>query len=149
MSTIDKSIFIDAPVEEVFRLGWDPKSWEQWYTGLSGPDDMEGDGDAGSVLHMHYSMAGLQMPITVSVIEVSRTPDKSVWKGSFSGGINGSQTLTYTKESKGTHVDAHVEYTIPGKVMGKIGNTKVVEKLQEHAIEHSLSNLKTLAEHHM
>lgn len=147
MSVIERSIFINAPVEEVFKPASDPKAWEQWYAGLSGPDSMVGEGEAGSVLSFNYSMIGLKLPITVKVIERSTSPEKCVWSGTFEGGIDGKQTFTYTKKDGGTQVDAHIEYTIPGKVLGKIANNKIVEKLQEHATEHSLSNLKVLAEH--
>lgn len=148
MPVIHKQIFIDAPVEEVFKIGWDPNMWEQWYVGLSGPDIMHGDGEAGSVVELNYTVIGINFPIITKVIEVIRSPEKSVWTGTFEGGIVGGQTFTYTKEGDGTRVEAHVDYTMPGKILGKIGNSRIVEKIQENAIEHSLSNMKLLAEMH-
>ena len=35
MWTLEKSIIIDRPVEEVYEYGSNPTLWYQWYAGLS------------------------------------------------------------------------------------------------------------------
>ena len=117
MSVIDKSIFINAPVEETIKPGFDPNVWEHWYVGLSGMDIIKGGdkGEAGSVIDFHYSMVGIRLPITVTIVEVSITPEICVWSGTFDGAMTGTQIFTYTKKDGGTQVEAHIDYTVPEK----------------------------------
>jgi len=39
-----------------------------------------------------------------------------------------------------------MEYTIPGKALGKIANRLVIERMQEKSAHQSLENLKMLCE---
>ncbi len=147
MAVVKKGVFIDAPIEKVFKHAIDPMKWDQWYAGLSGPEKISGDGGSGTVTEFHYSMVGFRLPITIKVEEVTSSTEQCVWKGSFDGGISGTQVFTYTKKDNGTQVEALIDYTVPGKVLGKIANKLVVEKMQENSTEQTLSNLKALLEH--
>ncbi len=39
-----------------------------------------------------------------------------------------------------------IDYTIPGKVLGKIADSLLIEKMQERGLEQTLDNLKLLCE---
>ncbi len=147
MPTVKKSIDIAAPVAKVFEVAVDPTRWEHWYSGLSSPDQMTGNGEPNSVIDAHYAMIGMRLPIQIKVLDVESSPTHSLWKGSFSGGISGTQTFKYTPLETGTHVEVEIDYTVPGSILGKIANTLFIEKLQENATEQTLANLKALVEH--
>lgn len=147
MPVVNKSIFIKADPEKVYRIAIDPKRWEQWYVELTGPLSMIGTGEVGSKMKFTYSMVGIHLQITIKVLEAATTPAGRVWRGSFSGGIVGTQKFLYMPAGNGTQVDVEIEYTVPGKVLGRIANTKTVERMQENNTANTLENLKALVEH--
>ncbi len=147
MPVVRRSTDIVIPMDQVFHAAVDPGRWEHWYAGLSSPDRITGRGEPGSTVETHYAMAGMRLPIRIEVKNVDITPTHCTWKGSFSGGISGTQTFTYTPTDQGTHVDVEIEYKVPGSVLGKIANSLFIEKLQENATEQTLANLKAMLEH--
>ena len=70
----------------------------------------------------------------------------SYWRGEFQGPITGTQTCTSIAKGDKTEMVDEIEYTIPGKVLGKIADSLVVEKMQERGLEQTLDNLKLLCE---
>jgi|GEM_PF-3602166 len=46
----------------------------------------------------------------------------------------------------GTEVIAGIEYTVPGKALGKIADRLVVERVQQRAAHETMERLKILAE---
>jgi hypothetical protein len=134
-------------MDKVFSVAVDPTRWEHWYSGLSTPDQITGGGEPGSVVDTHYAIVGMRLPIQIKVLEVESSPARSVWKGTFTGGMSGTQTFTYTPEENGTHIDVEIEYTVPGSVLGRIANSLFIEKLQENATDQTLANLKAMLEH--
>ena len=146
MARLTKSIMIDAPAAQVYAFAHDPRHWAEWFTALSGPQDLTGDGSPGTIGEFTYKMAGIHFPITITVDETSEQPGYYVCKTSFTGPIAGSQVFTYTLKGTQTEVAADVEYTVPGKALGRIADHLVIERMEEHAAENVLANLKALVE---
>lgn len=146
MSSLKKSIFINAPLEKVAKYGMNPKEWEHWYAHLSGPENLAGDGEAGTIGKFMYTMLGMHLPMTVEVKECSLSPEKYVWAGTFEGPLSGTQTFTYITKDGGTEVTADIVYTVPGSILGKIADLLVVERIQENATIATLENLKVICE---
>jgi uncharacterized membrane protein len=146
MAQIKKSILIHAPVEKVYAVARDPSRWSTWFVGMSKIDELTGEGEVGTVAEFSYTLAGMGFPVTVEVMEDHVGPEGARWKGKIGGPLAGEQTWTYTPKDGDTEVSVNLEYTVPGKALGKIANRLVIERTQERAADQTLENLKRLCE---
>ncbi len=142
MGDVSKSIFINAPYEKVYAFCRNPMTWSHWYANLLGPDKVTGDGSVGTTVEMRYTMLGIHVPITITVME-----DTMYYRRfKLSGAIKGDQAVDYVPSSDGTEVVITTTYSIPSSVLEKIAETKIIEKLVENALIHTLKNLKAICE---
>lgn len=148
MAHIEKRMTIHAPVERVYRLARDPRSWETWWSNLSEADSVKGSGEAGTRVEHFYRMLGIPFHVTTLVQEDHADPHEARWKGKIEGPLAGEQTWTYraTNDGADTEVEVEIDYAIPGKVLGKVADRVLVERLEERAIEHTLDNLRVMCE---
>lgn len=146
MAYIRKSILVQAPLDEVYELARDPRRWNTWWVGLGEPEEVNGNGEAGTIVKHHYTMAGVTFAVTSRVIEDKRTAKEAHWKGDIEGPLSGTHEWTYKAKGDKTEVDMMIDYTVPGKALGRIADRLLVEKLQEKAIETTLENLRLLCE---
>jgi uncharacterized membrane protein len=146
MAHLKKSILIRAPVERVYALARDPNRWATWYVGLSEPEKLTGEGEVGTVVESSYLLAGMRFPVTSRVLEDRVSPEGAQWKGKIEGPLAGEHTWTYTAKNDDTQVTAEMEYTVPGKALGKFADRLIVERMTERSLEQTLDNLKLLCE---
>ena len=97
-------------------------------------------------MNLKYTMLGIHLPISCKVLENSKKGDSYVWKCDVKGAIDSQQIWTYIPKGNTTQVAIDIEYELPGKVLGKIADALVVEKIQENAMEQTLKNLKIICE---
>ncbi len=147
MAHVKKSIFINAPVDKVHDAARDPHGWATWYAGLGEAEEVQGDGGPGTKAKHHYTMAGVSFPVETEVI-VDRTNDDGSCshRNEFSGPLSGWQTWEYRPQDAGTEVTAEIDYTVPGKALGKVADKLIVERMQERSAQESLERLKLLVE---
>jgi uncharacterized membrane protein len=146
MTHLNKSILIHAPVETVYAVARDPKRWATWFDGLSEPEKLTGEGEVGTVVELSYLLAGMRFPITSRVLEDQVSPEGARWKGKIEGPLAGEHTWTYTPKNGDTEVTADIEYTVPGKALGKIADRLIIERMQARSLEQTLENLKVQCE---
>lgn len=146
MSVIRKETIINAPLDVVYAFARDPFRWNEWWVGLRTPEEVNGHGEAGTIVRHHYSMAGIPFPVTSRVTEDTRTPNYAHWKGTIEGPLDGWHEWTYKAEGNKTRVNMEITYTVPGKGLGKIVDKLVIEQLQERALDHTMENLKIICE---
>lgn len=146
MSHIEKKILIHAPVEKVYDMARDPNRWNTWWVGLSEPEQINGKGEVGTVVKQNFLLAGIPFPVTSKVTEDKRDPKEAHWKGNFEGPLEGHQEWDYIARGNDTEVVARIDYTVPGKALGKLADKMIIEKMQERSAEQTLENLKLLVE---
>ena len=146
MAQLNESILIQAPLDKVHGLATDPYQWATWYVGLSEPEEVTGDGGAGTVVKQNFLMAGLKYPVTNTVLEDEAGPEGARWKAKIEGPLAGEHTWTYTPEEGGTRVSVDMAYTVPGAALGKFADRLIVERMQSRSLEQTLDNLKLLCE---
>jgi uncharacterized membrane protein len=146
MAHLNKSILIHAPVEKVYTVARDPKRWASWYVGLSEPEKLTGEGEVGTIVEHSYLLAGMHFPVTSRVLEDQVSPEGARWKGSIEGPLAGEHTWTYTPKNGDTEVTADIEYTVPGKALGKVADRLIIERMQARSLDQTLENLKLLCE---
>ncbi len=142
MKTIRSDIHIDAPVHEVHMFGQDPEKWEQWYVNLSGHKTLTGHGEEGTIVEAEYSVMGVHVPVKIEVVE----SNDHHWKGRITGAMEGDQIINVVEEGDGSHVEMLMHYSMTNKLMDKIADSKVAEKLIERSMLHSIENWKTMCE---
>jgi uncharacterized protein YndB with AHSA1/START domain len=143
MSRIEKSIFINAPPEQIWDTATDPNHWADWYEGLKEVKSIVGDGSAGTTSEMTFDMSGMKLQFKHTVLEWDR-PRK--WVGLTEGAIDSTSTWTYEPQEGGTLLKAVMDYTVPGSVLGKIADKLLIERRNAEDMEKTLENLKKLCE---
>lgn len=146
MAHIKKNISIQAPLEKVYAVARDPNRWSAWFVGMDEVEKLTGGGEPGTVAEFGYTMAGIRFPVSVEVIEDHIDSEGARWRGKIIGPLAGEQVWTYTPKDRDTQVVMDMEYTVPGKALGKIANRLVIERTQERSAEQTLENLKALCE---
>lgn len=146
MSHIKKNIVIQAPIEKVYAFARDPERWHTWWTGLSAPEKIIGNGEAGTIVKDHCMIAGITFPVTNRVTLDKPGPKEAHWKGDIEGPLNGRHEWIYKAKGEQTEVSMNIDYTVPAGALGKIADRLLIERLQARAIEQTLDNLKLLCE---
>ncbi|MEZ0481077.1 SRPBCC family protein [Planococcus sp. SSTMD024] len=146
MWNIKKSVYIDRPIDEVYHHGIDPTRWFQWYVGLSEPENLVGQGETGTTMNMKYTMLGMHMPIELEVVETGKDGDGYLWKGTVKGAITSDQLWKYVPEGKGVEIFLDMNYELPGKLVGKVANKLIIQKLMNNSMEQTLNNFKAVCE---
>ncbi len=141
------SIHIAAPVETVDSLAIAADTWPRWVVGMGDPDEIVGDGGAGTRVGFPMEMGGKRFHLTYDVKEHEHRPDGSVhWHAECSGDSQGWETWDYLPKDGGTEFSSEMEVApFPG-VVSKIFAFLFVERLLKRSTLQSLENLKRLAE---
>ena len=128
-------IFIDAPVDVVWRTQTDIVAWPRWRPEVAAAR-FEGDLAIGSVFH--WEEGGLQIASTVQEID---PPRRLVWSGPAQG-IEAIHVWEFTPTDRGVLV--HTEESWDGEpVRAQAG---ALQSLLDGAIRAWLTNLKRAAE---
>jgi uncharacterized membrane protein len=146
MAHLKRTITIHAPVDKVYTVAHDPKRWPDWFVGMGQIDNLTGQGGVGTVAEFSYKMAGMSFPVTIEVTEDDVGSEGGRWKGKIGGPLAGEQTWSYAPKDGDTELTVHIEYTMPGKALGKIADRLIVERAQERSADQTLENLKRLCE---
>ncbi len=140
MAHIEKSIHIDAPLEAVFEYTAMIASIPEWYTSmLEVRNATRPRAETGVTYDWTFKMAGTHFDGKTEYLEVlpnERARNKS------EAGIPAKWEWRYARDGAGTRVTATVDYTVPGKLLGKIADKLFIERLNERDLEHALANLK-------
>jgi hypothetical protein len=142
MKTLKNDIHIDAPLMDVHNYGKDPKHWEEWYTNLQHAKIITGEGEEGTIVEFDYSIMGVHIPVKLEVVD----SEAHHWVGKFSGGMNGEQIVNLIEEGDGTHAEMIYNYEMTNKMMGRIANSKIMEKMLKRSMQHTIENWKTMCE---
>ncbi len=143
MTTIERSISINAPIEAVEQVTLDGQRLPEWYAGIEQAEPDAVYPEPGGKVKMLYKAAGINFTITMTSLE--RVPNQSVTY-KMEGMITGTNHWTTTAEGNGTRLAASFNYEIPGGVLGQALNKLVVERMNAENLEKSLSNVKALVE---
>ena len=143
MTTVERSILINASPDAINAVTLDGRRLPEWYAGIqqAEPDDLFPE--PGGKVELVYKAAGVTFNITMTSLELVR--GQSVTQ-QMEGMITGTSRWVYTPEGDGTRVTATFEYEMPGGVLGKAINKLMVERMNAKNLEKSLENLKALVE---
>ncbi len=140
MARIEREIFIQAPVEQVFEPVYHPEQQPEWLAGMVKVYDVSSEPiTVGSTYKFAYQMSGVKLQGTSTFVEL--VPLKRCVVRS-EGAINSTWTWTYEPQAEGTLLKCTVEYTIPGSTLGRIADKLIIERANTNNLEQTLHNLK-------
>lgn len=147
MTVFKKSIFINAPLEEVYKYTINPENWSQFYNGLSEAERIKGDGEVGTIVKTKYSMLGIHFPVKIEVTACEMTPEGAKWSGDMTGNFPSEQTSIYVPKDNGTELTFEIDSSgTPENLFGKIIDKLVTDKMEENSAMHTLENIKAICE---
>lgn len=146
MTTIKKSILINAPVEQVEALLNDPQRLPEWYPGVTTVAPSPGyPVEVGSTCKITYKAGGMTMESKFTTTE-SVPQSKRAFQ--MEGMITGTNRWDLSPEGSGTNVTVTIDYEMAGGGLGKIADKLIVERMNDKNAATSLENLKSMVESH-
>jgi hypothetical protein len=111
MNRIEQTVFIEAPIEEVFRIASDWQRWEQWFVDVGGyeptTDITRGNG---AIYTYTASMLGISARFETEITEF-REPHG--WVGVGTKAIAHRSIWVFRESSGGTEFTYAIEYRLP------------------------------------
>lgn len=143
MTTVERTILINAPAETVGDIAQDPARLPEWYSGIeqAEPDDVFPE--TGGQVAVVYKAAGVSFDITMTALE--HVPGYAQ-TNRMEGMITGTNRWVYEPEGDAVRVTATFDYEMPGGALGQVADKLVVERMNTENLEKSLAALKALAE---
>jgi uncharacterized membrane protein len=145
MTRIERSIEIEAPVEEVFDYVADWRNKSNWYVGvLDWRPTTEQTKGVGARFVFKTKFMGMHPETEME----TRTfiHDQSIEYASIRG-IDLKRQVLFASLGDRTQITDISEYTLPLSILGGLVDTLSFRRRQERRAEQSLQNLKKLTEH--
>jgi uncharacterized protein YndB with AHSA1/START domain len=138
MTTIEKSIVIEAPVKQVFSYLEEPEHLPEIWPSMVEVKDVATVPTGGHRFHWIYKMAGKRFEGDAETLEFEL--DRHLVRKS-TGAVPSTFDYTFTPENGGTRIDMKADYEIPESLLGKLAKPFLL-KLNEREAETVLANLK-------
>ena len=144
MALVEKSIVINAPVEEVFQfIANQPERMPDWWGPMEEQERVTpAPTKIGSVSRYVYSMMGFKIK---GEHEVKAYDENSRLLIKTTSGIDSTFDFRFAPAGDGTELSVIVEYTLPGGAIGRLGEQAVLSK-NEKDWEKGLAKLKEIME---
>ena len=143
MTTVERTLFINVPWEQVDAVALDPLRLPEWFAGV---EQAEPDGvypQPGGSVKLTYQVAGVKFAVTMTTLEL--VPGQYVTYR-LEGMIKGISTWSHRPEGGGTWLTASFDYEVPGGGVGQVLDKLLIERMNADNLEKSLANLKALVE---
>jgi len=142
---LERSVQIDAPPEDVYRLVMDPRRLGDWVSiHDSLPEAPDGSLHAGSTLTQRLRVAHRCFTVRWRVTEDDR-PRRVVWDGRGPFRTHARTTYELAGQNGGTRFSYVNEYDLPGGAAGRAA-ARGVARTAEREMKRSLARLKALFE---
>lgn len=142
MATVERSITIEAPLEEVFDYMDHPPHQVEITPGIIEVENVERLPNGGSRSDWVYKMAGVKFSGSVEAVEYE--PNEKL-AFDMTGGIEGRIVWTFKERNNGTEVTYHADYTVPVPRLGE-SLARLAAGYNEREVEATLANLKARLE---
>jgi uncharacterized membrane protein len=146
MTEIRKSTDIEASPEDVFTLLTDLDRLPDWstitVTTHDAPDQPLSKGDT---FRQTLRVMGRQLDTDWTVTELDR-PRHVAYEAKGPAGAALRMAQTVEASGDGSRVSFELDYELPGGAVGGLA-APLIERRSEREVEHSLHNLKDMAEH--
>ncbi len=146
MHTVEESVVINRPREEVWSYVVDPANFTAWVrTATEYEADHDGNPKLGDHDRLVGKVAGRRVEVTREVTEV--VPEERFAVKTVKAPFPSSTVFQFEDAGGGTRVTFHAETPGLGGFFGKLGDPIVV-KLFARDVRANLTNLRTILEEH-
>ena len=142
MAKVEKTITINAPVENIFSYISDPTNLPEFWPSLVEIKDVQPLPNGGHSFRFVYKMVGVRLEGTSEDTEFA-VNQRNVNK--TKGAIESTITAEFQPEDDGTKMTLELEYIVPIPVLGKVAEAIII-KANEREFELMLANLKDMVE---
>jgi uncharacterized membrane protein len=142
-TTINKTVLINAPLEQVFAYYSDPNNGpEIWPSLVEVKEVVRDESGHPKTLRWTYKMAGMRFEGSSEYLEF--VPNERYVLRS-KGGIQSTSTVTFTRVDAQTQVSEEMVYSIPIPLLGKVAERFLI-KMNENEMTIKYNNLKARME---
>jgi hypothetical protein len=143
MAVLEKSVIVEAPQEATFGM-MQPERLVEWLIGLEEVFDLDPPPRVGREFKWRYRMAGIVFTGRC-IVDVYDPP--RAYGDYAPDGIPFHFHSTYEPLGPGrTKLTVRIEYTVPGRALGRLVDKLVIERMNDQKLESSLATLKMIAE---
>jgi len=142
VTTIKRSIVIEAPLKQVFAYVDDPVHLLEIWPSMVEVKEVQPLPKGGHRYHWLYKMAGTRFEGDSETVEFE--PDRHFLQKN-TGQIPSTFDWTFTPENGSTRIEMKTEYEIPESLLAKLAEPFVL-KLNEREADTFLANLKDRVE---
>ncbi|HEX9934875.1 MAG TPA: SRPBCC family protein [bacterium] len=140
MTRIEKSIIIQAPVEQVFAYAADYTKWGEWFEGIS---DIKATTEVTRGNGARYAYKARLMGVSASVeTEIRDFVPNSGWTGIGIRGMEHKTHWAFGSVGQGTKFTYALEYKLPVPLIACLLDSLFMRPQWEKIIRKSLDNLR-------
>ncbi len=140
MAHIERSIRIGAPIDVVDDYMTQIARLPEWYSNMVEVRNASAERIATGVTYdWTFQMVGMRFDGKTRYTDVVR---KERTRLETEGGIPSKWDWRFASEGDATQVSVTVDYTVPGKLLGRIADKLFIERRNVRDLEHALANLK-------
>lgn len=144
MPIVERSIEINSPVETVFAIHDDPKRVVEYMPGIVRMSNIaQTRRRTGDSSRFTYSVLGIRFPTKHTVLEWEQHKLIVV---KLEGALRGTFTATYEPLGSSTRLTWRIDYTMAGRILQKVTNHPLANRMSEKNVEQGLENLKMICE---
>ena len=143
MAIVKRDVHIKASPQETMALLSDAGRWPDWYPGMTEIDIAAPFPEEGGKVAFKVKSAGISMSINETVLDYQ--PEK-LQLLQMDGMLSGRARWELTPEGDGARLTTTFDYTLPGGVLGKIGDALIVKRMNAKSLGEALHNFKALVE---
>jgi uncharacterized membrane protein len=125
MQRLEKSDFINVPIDEVFDYWKDPENRPEVWPSLVEVKDVQQLPGGGHTWNWVYKLAGVRFEGHSEVVEF--VPNQKI-VDKTTGGIESTFTWDFKAENEGTRLKMSVAYNIPTPILGKLAESFVIKQ---------------------
>jgi len=140
MTRVERSVVIDAPVEQVFNYAADYQRWSEWYEGVSG---VRSTAAATKGDNARYAYRVRVMGLSVGVeTEIHDFAQNRGWTGVATKGIPHRTAWCFEPVGPATRFTHVVEGHVPVPLLGSLFDSLFLRPQWARIVESSLNNLR-------
>jgi uncharacterized protein YndB with AHSA1/START domain len=144
MSTITRTIIINAPIEKVFQFVVSPENWTRYVTSLVDVRDVSSPTvEKGATFVWKYRMLGMDFG-GKGTVTANVQNEKFGMK--MEGGFPITENYGFKQISGGTELTVEVIYETPSRIMQVVSKSGLVEKLNQKEADGVLEKIKVFCE---
>ena len=144
MGHVQRSVVINAPAEEVFRLMTEASRYGEWVPGWAGLDEGPATVSEGDTLRWRLYGHRLTFRFRSTIAEVD--PPRRLREEIRSRIVRGTVTKTVVQQKRRAQLSWTFNYRVPGGPFGVVVDWVIAHRVASRLVERSLSNAKQVLE---